>query len=183
MDDLHPLRSYFYKWWTSKRTDKWQSNRQYYIGGIQQKQPHIIFDFNWIDRSGGSPPTNKKNKVIVHGFKVQGRRVKAISWKVKAEREITIHRFRFKMLISQNTCQFGFKFWIRPDEAGAFLVNTHPRCSPGTWMEPLNPEPLIWKMNVERWTLNVERWTLNNDVAPLCNLFSFVSENPISNLE
>jgi hypothetical protein len=41
-----------------------------------------------------------------------------------------------KVLISPNNCQFGSKFWIRPDEADAFLVNTHPRCSPGTKMEP-----------------------------------------------
>jgi hypothetical protein len=40
------------------------------------------------------------------------------------------------MLISPNNCQFGSNFWIRPDEAGAFLVNTHLKCSPGTRMEP-----------------------------------------------
>ena len=42
-----------------------------------------------------------------------------------------------KMLIFPNNCQFGSKFWIRPDEADAFVVNTHPKCSPGTRMEPL----------------------------------------------
>jgi hypothetical protein len=41
-----------------------------------------------------------------------------------------------KMLISPNNCQFGSKFWIRPDEADAFLENTHPKYSPGTRMEP-----------------------------------------------
>jgi len=41
-----------------------------------------------------------------------------------------------KMLIFQNNCQFGSKFWIRPDEADALLVNTHPKSSPGKRMEP-----------------------------------------------
>jgi hypothetical protein len=41
------------------------------------------------------------------------------------------------MLILPNNCQFGCKFWIRPDEAAAFLVNAHPSCSPGTIVEPL----------------------------------------------
>jgi hypothetical protein len=27
-------------------------------------------------------------------------------------------------------------FWIRPDEVDALLVNTHPKCSPRTIMEP-----------------------------------------------
>ena len=67
---------------------------------------------------------------------------------------VTVHRFRvqrsglrtkkgiegpkpsLKTLISPNNCQFGSKFWIRPDEAYAFLVNTHTKCSPGTRMEP-----------------------------------------------
>ena len=61
---------------------------------------------------------------------------------------VTVPRFRVrdkegiedpksqKMLIFPNNCQFGFKFWIRPDEADAFLINTHPKCSPGTRMEP-----------------------------------------------
>jgi hypothetical protein len=28
------------------------------------------------------------------------------------------------------------KFWIRPDEADAFVINTHPKCSPGMRMQP-----------------------------------------------
>jgi hypothetical protein len=32
--------------------------------------------------------------------------------------------------------EINSQFWIRPDEAGAFLENTHPKCSPGTRMEP-----------------------------------------------
>ncbi len=58
---------------------------------------------------------------------------------------VTVHRFRvkdkegiedpkssFKMLIFPSGCQFGSKIWIWPDETDAFLVNTHPTCSP--WM-------------------------------------------------
>jgi len=41
-----------------------------------------------------------------------------------------------KMLIFANNCQFGSRFCFRPDEADAFLVNTHPKCSPGARMEP-----------------------------------------------
>jgi len=41
------------------------------------------------------------------------------------------------MLIFPNNCQFGSEFWIRPNEADALLVNTHPKCSPGTRMQPL----------------------------------------------
>ena len=46
------------------------------------------------------------------------------------------------MLISPNNCEFGSKFWIRPDEADPFLVNTHLKCIPGTRMEPWTPEPV-----------------------------------------
>ena len=46
------------------------------------------------------------------------------------------------MLISPSNCQFVSNFWIRPDEADAFLVNTHPKCSPGTKMNPWTPEPV-----------------------------------------
>jgi hypothetical protein len=35
------------------------------------------------------------------------------------------------MLISPNNCQFGSNFWIRPDEANAFLINAHPKCRQG----------------------------------------------------
>jgi len=41
-----------------------------------------------------------------------------------------------QMFIFQSNCQFGFKFWIRPDETDAFLVNTHPKCNSGTRMNP-----------------------------------------------
>ena len=51
---------------------------------------------------------------------------------------MTVYRFRVKdkgsikdlkssskMLIFANNCQFGSRFCFRPDEADAFLVNTH----------------------------------------------------------
>ncbi len=41
-----------------------------------------------------------------------------------------------KTLIFPNNCQFGSKFWKRANEADAFLVNTYPKCSPGTRMKP-----------------------------------------------
>ena len=43
----------------------------------------------------------------------------------------------FTMLIFPNNCQFGSKFWIRLDEADAFVVNTHLKYSSGTRMQPL----------------------------------------------
>jgi len=62
---------------------------------------------------------------------------------------VTVHRFRvkdkegikdpkswLKMLISPNYFQFGFKFWIRPEEADAFLINTHPKSSSEMKIEP-----------------------------------------------
>ncbi|RLB81332.1 MAG: hypothetical protein DRH24_09255 [Deltaproteobacteria bacterium] len=62
---------------------------------------------------------------------------------------VTVHRFRVKkkegiedskfslqMFKFPSNCQFGFKFWIKPDEIDAFLVNTYPKCNPGTKMEP-----------------------------------------------
>jgi hypothetical protein len=45
---------------------------------------------------------------------------------------------------------------------------------------------LFQEMNVEQTehrTSNFQRWTSNNDVAPLCNLISFVFKNPMLNLE
>ena len=50
-----------------------------------------------------------------------------------------------------NNCQFGSKFWIRPDEADAFLVNTHPKCSPGTRIQPLAQ---TWHVKMWCWKAN-----------------------------
>jgi hypothetical protein len=77
--------------------------------------------------------------VSVHGFKGSGFKVKVkVKAKVKDKEGIKDPKFSLKMLISQNYCQFGSNFWIRLDEVGAFLVNTHPKCSPASRMEPLN---------------------------------------------
>jgi hypothetical protein len=55
---------------------------------------------------------------------------------VKDKEGIKEPKSSLKMFISPNNCQFGSKFCIRPDEADAFLVNTHLKCSPGTRMQP-----------------------------------------------
>ena len=62
--------------------------------------------------------------------------VQGSTFRVNDEEGIKNPKPSSKKLIFPNSCQFGFKFWIRPDEADAFLINTHPKCSPGTRMEP-----------------------------------------------
>jgi len=62
---------------------------------------------------------------------VQGSR-----FKVKGKEGIEDPKSSSKRIFFQSNCQFGSKFWIRSDEADAFLVNSHPKCSPGTRMEP-----------------------------------------------
>jgi hypothetical protein len=69
------------------------------------------------------------NNVTVHRFRVQRSGL-------RTKKDIKDPKSSLKMLISPNNCQFGFKFWIRPDEADAFLVNTYHKCSPGTRMQP-----------------------------------------------
>jgi hypothetical protein len=61
------------------------------------------------------------------------------TFRVKDKEGIKDPKSSLKMIILPNNCQFGSKFWIRPDEADAFLVNTHPKCRPGTRMENLEP--------------------------------------------
>jgi len=53
------------------------------------------------------------------------------TFRVKDKEGIKDPQSSLKMLIFPNNCQFGPKFWIRPDEADAFVVNTLPNCSPG----------------------------------------------------
>jgi hypothetical protein len=53
----------------------------------------------------------------------------------KDEEGIKDLKSSLKLLIFPNNCQFCRRFCIRPDEADAFLVNTHPKCSPGTRMK------------------------------------------------
>jgi hypothetical protein len=55
----------------------------------------------------------------------------------KGAKNATVLIFSEKMFFFPDNCQFGYKFWIRPDDADAFLVNKYPKCSPGTRMEPL----------------------------------------------
>jgi hypothetical protein len=58
--------------------------------------------------------------------------VQGSTFRVKDKEEVKDPKSSLKMLILPNNCQFGSKFWIGPDEADAFLVNTHPKCSSGT---------------------------------------------------
>jgi len=55
---------------------------------------------------------------------------------VKGKEGIEDPKSSSEMLIFPSNCQFGSRFWIRPDEADTFLVNTHPKCSPETRIEP-----------------------------------------------
>jgi hypothetical protein len=70
-------------------------------------------------------------------LRLKGSEVQGSRFRVKDKEGIKDPKFSLKMLILPNNCQFGSKFWIRPDKADAFLVNTHPKCSPGTRMKPL----------------------------------------------
>ena len=80
--------------------------------------------------------------VTVHGFRPPARRGAILRlgevqrFRVKDKEGIEDPKSSLQMFIFPSNCQFGFKFWIRPDETDAFLVNTHPNCSPGTRMEP-----------------------------------------------
>jgi hypothetical protein len=82
------------------------------------------------------------NNVTVHRFRVQRSGL-------RTKKDIKDPKSSLKMLISPNNCQFGFKFWIRPDETDAFLVNTYHKFSPGTRMQPLaqtwHVKMLWWK--------------------------------------
>jgi hypothetical protein len=62
--------------------------------------------------------------------------VQGSTFSVKGKEGIEDRKSSSKMLIFPSNCQLGSEFWIRPDEADAFLVNTHPKCGPGTRMEP-----------------------------------------------
>jgi hypothetical protein len=57
------------------------------------------------------------------------------TFRVKHKEGTKDPKFLLKIHILLNTCQFGSKFWIRPEETDAFLVNTHPKYNPGTRME------------------------------------------------
>jgi hypothetical protein len=74
------------------------------------------------------------NRSQVQACPPDGRR--GSTFKVKDNEGIEDPKSSLKMLIFPSNCQFGSKFWIKPDEADAFLVNMHPKCSLGTSMEP-----------------------------------------------
>jgi hypothetical protein len=61
--------------------------------------------------------------------------VQRSTFRVKDKEGIEDPKASLKRLISPSNCQFGSKFWITPDEADAFFVNTHPKYGPGTIME------------------------------------------------
>jgi hypothetical protein len=63
--------------------------------------------------------------------------VQGSTFRVEGKEDIKDPKSSLKVLISPNNCHFGSKFWIRPDETDAFLVNTHPECSQRTRMQPL----------------------------------------------
>ena len=52
-------------------------------------------------------------------------------------RSVADHRLNPTYDLSFRPIKWIPPFWIRSDEADAFLVNTHPKCSPGTRMQPL----------------------------------------------
>ena len=62
--------------------------------------------------------------------------VQGPTFRVKNKEGIKDLQSWLKILIFPNNCQYGSNFWIRPEEAGTFVVNTHLKCSPGTRMEP-----------------------------------------------
>jgi hypothetical protein len=51
-------------------------------------------------------------------------KVQGSTFRVKDKEGIEDPKSSLKMLISPSNCQFSSKFWIRPDEADAFLINT-----------------------------------------------------------
>jgi hypothetical protein len=65
-----------------------------------------------------------------------GSKVQGSTFMVKDKEGIEDSKCSLIMLISPNNYQFVSKFWIRPNEADAFLVNTHLKGSPETRMEP-----------------------------------------------
>jgi len=68
--------------------------------------------------------------------------VQGSTLRVKDKEGIEDPKSSLKMLIFPSNCQFGFTFWIRPDEDDAFFVNTHSKWRPGTRMEPWTFEPV-----------------------------------------
>ncbi len=62
--------------------------------------------------------------------------VQGSTFRVKDKEGIEDPKSSFEMLIFPSNCQFNSKFWIGPDEADAFLINTEPKCTPWMRIEP-----------------------------------------------
>ena len=66
----------------------------------------------------------------------KGSQVQSSTFRVKGKEGIRDSKSSLKMLIFPNNCQFGSKFWLRPDKVDALFVDTHPKCIPGMRMQP-----------------------------------------------
>ena len=90
------------------------------------------------------------DRLYLGWWKLPGNRsqVQGSTFRVKDKEGIKDPKSSLKMLIFPNNCQYGSKFWIRLDDADAFLVNTHPKCSPGTRLEPLAQ---TWRVKMWWW--------------------------------
>ncbi|MBL7226023.1 MAG: hypothetical protein ISS59_07795 [Desulfobacteraceae bacterium] len=97
----------------------------------------------WIPKAKKKQPaririTWRNHQKTLYIRKILGNRsqVQGSTFRVKDKDGIESPKFSIKMLLFPNNCQFAFNFWIGPDEADVFLVNTHPKCSSETRMEP-----------------------------------------------
>jgi len=61
--------------------------------------------------------------------------VQGSTFRVKEKEGVEDLKASLKRLIFPGNCQFGSKFWTTLEEADAFLLNIHPKCSPGTTIE------------------------------------------------
>ncbi len=92
--------------------------------------PNIIFLIPLIiEQSVSIDKQSLQQIVCVHRFRVQRSGL-------RTKKGIEDPKSSLQMFIFPSNCQFGFKFLFSPDETDDFLVNTHPKCSPGTRMEP-----------------------------------------------
>jgi hypothetical protein len=77
---------------------------------------------------------------MAHLYVIRKRsQVQGSTFRVKDKEGIEDPKASLKRLIFPSNYQFGSKFWVTLDEADAFVVNMHPKCSRG---RELNFEPL-----------------------------------------
>ena len=62
--------------------------------------------------------------------------VQGSTFMVKGKEGIEDPKSSLNIVIFSSNCQFGSKFWIRPVEDDAFIINIRSKCSPGTKIEP-----------------------------------------------